>query len=93
MLSLSRSSTDSSSKICGRFVPVLLKRGAVLVSAINFGISARIALALHMPEFLLQSPKRESRWICVSGQRQEGSFSCFCDLKPYKVFDQFVHCI
>ena len=78
MLSHSRSSSDSSSKIWGRFVSVLLKRVAVLVSAINFGISARIALALHMSEFLLQSPKGQSGWICVSGQRQEGSFFCFC---------------
>ena len=78
MLSHSRSSTDSSSKICGRFVTVLLKGVAVLVSAINFGISARIALALLMSEFLLQSPKGESGWICMSGQRQQGSFSCFC---------------
>ena len=77
MLSHSRNSTDSCSKICGRFVSVLLKRVAVLVSAINFGISARIA-PVHMSEFLLHSPKRESGWICVSGQRQEGSFSCFC---------------
>ena len=69
MLSHSRNSTDSSSKICGRFVSILLKRVAVLVSAINFCISALIDLALHISEFLLQSPKRESGWICVSGQR------------------------
>ena len=78
MLSHSRSSADSCSKICDRSVSVLLKRGTILVSAINFGISARIALALHLSESLLQSPKGESGWICVSRQRQEGSFSSFC---------------
>ena len=35
-------------KMCGRFVSVLMKGGAVLVLAVNFGISAPVAPALHM---------------------------------------------
>ena len=78
MLSHSRNSTDSSSKICGKFCFSFIEESGSFGSAINFGISPLIALALLISEFLLQSPKGESGWISMSGQRHEGSFSCFC---------------
>ena len=55
-----------------------------MVSAINFGISARIALALHMSEFLLQSPKRQSGWSACQGRDMRVRSPVSVDLKPIR---------
>ena len=72
-------------KIRGRFVSVLMKGGAVLVLAVNFGISARLLWLFTCLSSCFKTPKGSQ------GGRKRVRSPVSVALKPNKVFDQFVH--